>query len=102
MMERKCFHPELKGFYQPTNQNWITVPRKRDEETGLYKKVYSEEDILETLRETRLSTSEVANALGCHRTTAHQLLTELEQDGLVTSTQAGNTLIWEIADDSSE
>ena len=75
------------------------MPRKRDEDTGLFEKVYSQDDVLDALRGTRLSTSEVADALGCHRTTAHQRLTQLEEGGTVTSSQAGNTLIWEAVED---
>jgi len=71
------------------------VPRKRDEETGLYEEVYSQDDVLDALRGTRLSTSEVADALGCHRTTAHDRLVKMEDEGLISSTEAGNTLIWE-------
>ncbi|WP_424017346.1 helix-turn-helix domain-containing protein [Halorientalis pallida] len=75
------------------------MPRKRDKETGLFEEVYSRDDILDTLRGTRLSTSEVADALNCHRTTAHERLTELEEDGIITSSEAGNTLIWEVQRD---
>ena len=75
------------------------MPRKRDEETGLYEEVYSQDDVLDALRGTRLSTSEVADVLGCHRTTAHQRLTQLEEKEVVTSSQAGNTLIWEAVED---
>ena len=71
------------------------MPKKRDEETGLYEEVYSQDDVLDVLRETRLSTSEVADALGCHRTTAHDRLVKMEDKGLISSTEAGNTLIWE-------
>lgn len=78
---------------------WTIVPRKRDEETGLFEEVYNQEDILDALRGTRLSTGEVANALGCHRTTAHDRLIKLEEDGIITSSEAGNTLIWEVQRD---
>lgn len=73
------------------------MPRRRDQETGRYQEVYSDELILDLLRGTRLSTSEVAKELDCHRTTAHDRLVELEEDGKVTSTAAGNTRIWEVA-----
>lgn len=73
------------------------MTRERDEETGLFEEVYNQQEILDTLRGTRLSTSEVANALGCHRTTAHNRLSEMESEGLVSSTEAGNTLIWEVS-----
>lgn len=74
------------------------MPRKRDEESGQYEDVYSDEDILSVLRGTRLATTEVANELGCHRTTAHDKLRDLEDNGLVKSSHAGNTLIWEVKD----
>lgn len=74
-----------------------SVPRRRDDETGEYEVVYSDETILELLRGTRLSTSEVAEELDCHRTTAHERLVELENEGEVISTKVGNTFIWEIA-----
>lgn len=72
------------------------VPRRRDNETGQYEVVYSDEDVLGVLRGTRLSTSEVANRLDCHRTTAHDRLTTLEKEGEVLSTEVGNTYIWEV------
>ncbi|WP_369693808.1 helix-turn-helix domain-containing protein [Halomicrobium sp. LC1Hm] len=72
------------------------VPRRRNDESGRYQEVYSDEDILSLLEGTRLSTSEVADQLDCHRTTAHDRLTELEDEGKITSKQVGNTLLWEI------
>lgn len=74
------------------------VPKRRNEETGEFSEVYDNSRICEVLKGTRLSTSEVADKLGCHRTTAHTKLTEMEEDGLATSTQAGNTLIWELTE----
>jgi len=73
------------------------MPRRRDEETGQYREVYSDEIILDLLRGTRLSTSEVADELDCHRTTAHDRLVELREGGKVVSMRAGNTRIWEVA-----
>ncbi|QLH78007.1 winged helix-turn-helix transcriptional regulator [Halosimplex rubrum] len=72
------------------------VPRRRNDESGRYQEVYSAEEILSLLEDTRLSTSEVAEQLDCHRTTAHNRLSKLEDVGKVTSKQVGNTLIWEI------
>jgi predicted ArsR family transcriptional regulator len=72
------------------------MPRRRDPESGQYTDVYSEEEVLEVLRETRLGTSEVAEELGCHRTTAHSLLTDMQDEGLVESERVGNTLVWTI------
>lgn len=80
---------------------WLThkgelVPRRRDENTGLYQEVYSDEDIIALLDGTRLSTTEVANELDYHRTTAHDRLTRLEVEGEVESKTVGNTQIWEL------
>ena len=75
--------------------NQKSVPRRRNDESGRYQEVYSDEELLSLLEGTRLSTSEVADQLGCHRTTAHARLSELENEGKITSNQAGNTLIWE-------
>jgi len=75
------------------------MPRRRDSETGRYEEVYADEEILDLLEGTRLGTSEVADHLNCHRTTAHDKLTQLEQKGLVSSTSVGNTLVWELADE---
>jgi len=72
--------------------------RQRDSETGQYEEVYSDERFLQLLDGTRLGTSEVAEQLGCHRTTAHDKLTQLEKRGLVISTKVGNTLVWERAE----
>lgn len=71
------------------------MPRRRDDETGKYEIVYSDETVLDLLRGTRLSTREVADELGCHRTTAYEKLSKIEEDGKITSTEVGNTLIWE-------
>lgn len=73
----------------------LSVPRRRDDETGQYEVVYSDATVLDLLHDTRLSTSEVANKLGCHRTTAYERLSKLEEDGKITSTEVGNTMIWE-------
>ncbi|WP_435159843.1 helix-turn-helix domain-containing protein [Haladaptatus sp. DFWS20] len=75
------------------------MTRERDEDTGRYRSVYDDETILSTLKDTRLATSEIAAALGCHRTTAHDRLREMEENNLVKSTEVGNTLIWEPIED---
>lgn len=79
----------------------LVTPRRRDTETGLYEEVYSDDVIVTLLEGTRLSTGEVAKELDCHRTTAHKRLSELEEEGVVVSTEAGNTYIWELTSDDS-
>lgn len=74
------------------------MPKQRDEDTGRFKQAVSDEDIIELLKHTRLSTSEVAEEVGYHRTTTYDRLVTLEEEELIESTRAGNTYIWE-ADD---
>lgn len=71
------------------------MPKKRDEESGQFERAISDREILELLDNTRLSTSEVADKIGYHRTTAYDRLVELEKKGSVKSKKAGNTFIWE-------
>ena len=74
------------------------MPRRRNENSGQFEEVYDQNNILELLEDNRMATSEIADALGCHRTTAHGKLTRLENEELVESTQAGNTYIWEVSE----
>jgi len=86
----------LSGDLTPcTEYAQSTVPRRRNSDTGKYDEVYSDEDIIELLTRTRMATSEVADELDCHRTTAHSKLRDLEDKGEIISTKVGNTLIWE-------
>lgn len=96
-MVSECFYFELIDLTS-TAVFQLIVPRKRDKADGTFTEVYSNEDFLTVLNETRLSTSEVAEKIDCHRTTAHEKLRSMEESGLVISSKAGNTLIWEVAD----
>jgi DNA-binding Lrp family transcriptional regulator len=78
------------------------VPRRRNSDSGQYEEVYSTEDIVELLQNTRLGTSEIADELGCHRTTAHERLHELKQRGIVTCERVGNTHIWSLNDKEAQ
>lgn len=75
------------------------MTRERDEDTGRYREEYTDDKIERLLHETRLSTTEVAEELGCHRTTAHSRLTELEREGVVTSTRVGSAKVWTTAEE---
>ena len=74
------------------------MTRERDGDTGQYREEYTDDEIEELLGGTRLSTTEVAEKLGCHRTTAHSRLTQLEDDGVVTSTRIGSAKVWTTTD----
>ena len=63
--------------------------------------MYSTKEIVDLLEGTRLGTSEVADKLGCHRSTAHSRLHELEEEGLVTMEPVGNTQVWSLAESYS-
>lgn len=75
----------------------LIMPKRRDEETGRFERAVSDQEILEAISDTRMSTSEVADKIGYHRTTTYDRLTALEEDGLIDATRAGNTYIWELA-----
>lgn len=76
------------------------MPRKRDDETGEFYEVYEDGQIYDLLKDKRLATSEVAEYLGCHRTTAWSKLKYLEEKGVITSSIVGNTFLWEVDDES--
>jgi len=75
------------------------MPRDRDQESGQYTEVYTKSDFVDLLSGTRLSTSEVAEHLDCHRTTAFDKLREYEEEELLKSTSVGNTLLWELTEE---
>lgn len=86
----------MSSGFKFTEYVFPSVPRRRDDETGQYEEAYSDEAVLDALRDTRLSTREVADELDCHRTTAYDRLSELEKSGRIISTEVGNTIIWEL------
>lgn len=61
------------------------------------------EDYLEAVREYEpAATSEVADAVGVTRQGADYRLRQLEEDGLVRSKMAGNSLVWFVVDEPEE
>ncbi len=88
----------MSGDLTPISEYAQLVPRRRNDDTGRFKEVYSDDEVLDTIRGTRLSTREVADELDCHRTTAHAKLRELEDEDKLMSTQVGNTYLWEISE----
>lgn len=62
-----------------------------------------EEDYLEAVREYEpAATSEVAEAVSVTRQGADYRLRQLEEDGLVRSKMAGNSLVWFVVDETDE
>jgi predicted transcriptional regulator len=68
---------------------------ERDPKSGKLTEQYPDEDFLEAVTGLEpASTSEVADEVGCSRRNADVRLRRLEEDGLVESKMAGNSLIW--------
>lgn len=72
------------------------MPLDRDDESGRYKQSYTPEMALEAINERggAATTSEVADHMGSSRRLALRRLRELEEDGRVSSREAGNTYLW--------
>jgi predicted ArsR family transcriptional regulator len=69
------------------------------DKSGKLTEQYSDEDFLEAVKEHEpAGTSEVADEVGCSRRNADVRLRQLEEDGLVESKMAGNSLIWSPAE----
>lgn len=61
---------------------------------------HSEEEYLDAVRENEpAATSEVAEAVGVARQSAHHRLDKLKEKGLVTKQTIGNSLAWSVAED---
>jgi GTP-sensing pleiotropic transcriptional regulator CodY len=73
----------------------------RDDETGKYTEGYTPENALDALAalDGAATTSEVGDEMGCARRTAYNKLRDLEDDGRVTSRDAGRTRLWLTVDE---
>lgn len=76
----------------------VLMTRRRDPDTGKYVENYPDDKIVSLLAEGRLSTTEVAVELGCDRSTAHQRLTSLHDEGEISRDHIGKAFVWELAD----
>lgn len=73
--------------------------RHRDEETGRYTTQYAREEFIKVLDEADfLSTSDVAEKVGCTQNLAYRRLKELEEAGEVKSKKIGRFLAWQKID----
>lgn len=79
----------------------IPIVKNRDDETGKYTAGYSTEDALDALAALggTATTSGVGDEMGCARRTAYNKLRALEDDGRVTSRDAGRTRLWLTVDE---
>jgi hypothetical protein len=78
--------------------------RKRDDESGQYVGEYPPERILDALRALGGdgTTTEVEEEVGCAYRTAHAKLSELEEDGRITSRKVGNARLWSVVEDGDQ
>lgn len=74
------------------------MPKDRDEETGKYTETYPSSDFVSALesRDGAAGTQEIANEIGCAYRTAHAKLSELEDEGKITSRKVGNAKLWQL------
>lgn len=70
---------------------------ERDEESGQFTPEFPDEDFVDAAR-GGTTTSDVADAVGCKYRTAYARLTDLEDEGRVTSQKVGNSLLWDAVD----
>ena len=75
------------------------MPKDRDEKTGKYTERYNPEGFFSALESLggAAGTQEIADEVGCAYRTAHAKLTELEEEGELTSRKVGNAKLWEVA-----
>jgi hypothetical protein len=88
---------EIKPLLQVGTMDEV-MPKDRDEQTGKYTERYTLESFLSALESIGGSadTQEVADEVGCAYRTAHAKLTELEENGKLTSREVGNAKLWEL------
>jgi predicted ArsR family transcriptional regulator len=68
---------------------------EQDKKTGKITQQYSDEQFIEVVKNSApVSTSEVAEGVGCSSDNAYRRLKTLEEAGEVESKMAGNSLIW--------
>lgn len=85
------------------DMNTETMPYdERDDESGQFTPEFTDEDFLEAVGEDGASTSDVAEAVGCKYRTAYARLTDLREEGRVTSREVGNSLFWAVEENPDE
>ena len=73
---------------------------KRDGDSGRFSPSYTDEEFIGSIRHGgAVTTSEVADAVGCEYRTAYERLNRLEDQGRVSSRKPGNTLLWRLGEE---
>ena len=68
---------------------------EQDPDTGVIKQEYEDEEFVDAVRENEpATTKEVMDVVGVSRTAALYRLNKLEDEGVLTSKEAGTSLVW--------
>lgn len=80
-----------------TSSVCVVTERPRDSDDGTYEPEYSDDSFLKAIREQSLpTTTDVADTVGCDRSTAHYRLGKLADADRVESEQVGNAKVWSV------
>ena len=80
-----------------------TMPRDRDEESGMYQTAYPPEDFVETIESLdRATTTKIIDQLGCSQRTALDRLHDLADDDQVSAEKVGNTYVWSVEEHGNQ
>lgn len=76
----------------------------RDDETGRYTGKYPTDDFIDAISSEggMAGTGDIADIVGCAHDTAYKRLQKMEEDGLVSAKNVGNTLLWRVSNDFDE
>jgi uncharacterized membrane protein len=99
----KTFHALYSTWIEDANSenpmyngvDGVTMPKERDEDSGKFTEVVSDEEIISFLsNQDGVVTSKVAKEFDYERPTAYRRLKNLEADGRIESRKVGNSLLW--------
>lgn len=72
---------------------------ERSREEGEYSDEYDDDDFLEAVREYEpIGTTDVAEIVGCHRSTALRRLRKLAEEGEIEGTEVGPAQVWTVVE----
>lgn len=83
-----------------TDPQRADMPYDDREEDGKFQRKYTDEMVLDAIRELgkRTGTGDIADELGCSNRLALTRLRSLEEQNAVSGFPVGNTFLWEIED----
>lgn len=75
---------------------------ERNEDSGQFTPKFSDEEFIDAVRALdTATTSAVADEVGCKYRTAHSRLSDLRDEGRITSQQVGSSLVWMLSEDDA-